>query len=187
MNRPTCSIPRYRVCPFPCALASPFRRREQYSSEASLEDRGMEEYFLALEFGLKEDDTDEFVNQAHREMQMPILDAIYNDGGINRIDYGAGFERYLSSFDNVFTINYDSNLDRYRSDIVHLHEEFSRLVAEYDPNSDYSIHNPDKCKVSSVSFLLPPPAVPPRRGSILQREIRSTDAACTFRFERQHL
>ena len=69
----------------------------------------MEEYFLALEFGLKEDDTDEFVNQAHREMQMPILDAIYNDGGINRIDYGAGFERYLSSFDNVFTIAHAGN------------------------------------------------------------------------------
>lgn len=126
------------------------RVKKQYSSEASLEDIGMEDYFLALEFGLKEDDTDEFVSQAHREMQMLVLDAIYNDGEINMIDYGAGFERYLSSFDNVYTINYDSNLDRYRSDIVHLHGEFSRLAAEYDPNSDYSIHNPDKCKASTI-------------------------------------
>ena len=126
------------------------RVRNQYRSDTDLEDIGMEDYFLALEYGRREDDTEDFIHQAHRELQMPILDAIYNDGEINDIAYGEGFEKYLSSFTNVFTINYDSNLDRYRDDVNHLHGEFSRLAAEYDVTSDYSLTNPEKCKASSV-------------------------------------
>ena len=126
------------------------RVKNQYGADTDMEHIGMEDYFLALEYGLSQDDTDEFVHQVHRELQMPILDAIYNEGEINSIDYGAGFEKYLATFDNVFTINYDSNLDRYREDINHLHGEFFRLAAEYDTQSEYSTGNPDKCKASTM-------------------------------------
>lgn len=126
------------------------RIKKQYSSDTELDEIGMEDYFLALEYGFREGDKDAFIHQAHRELQMLILDAIYNDGKINHIEYGAGFGDYLSSFSNVFTINYDSNLDRYRDDVKHLHGEFSKLAAEYDTTSDYSIANSEKCKASTV-------------------------------------
>lgn len=126
------------------------RVKKQYSSDTDLDEIGMEDYFLALEYGFREGDTEDFIHQAHRELQMPILDAIYDDGEINHIDYGTGFGDYLSSFTNVFTINYDSNLDRYRRDINHLHGEFSRLAAEYDATSAYSLTTPDKCKALTV-------------------------------------
>jgi len=126
------------------------RVKRQYRTDTALEDIGMEDYFLALEYGFREDDKEDFIHQAHRELQMPILDAIYNDGRINQIDYGARFGDYLSSFTNVFTINYDGNLDKYRDDVNHLHGEFSKLAAEYDETSDYSITNPEKCKAPLV-------------------------------------
>ena len=126
------------------------RVKKQYGAETDIEHIGMEDYFLALEYGINAEDNDDFIHQAHRELQMPILDAIYNDGKINVIDYGSGFERFICSFDNVFTINYDSNLDRYRDDVNHLHGEFSKLAAEYDSQSEYSVANPDKCKEAMV-------------------------------------
>ena len=81
------------------------RVKKQYSTDTVLENIGMEDFFLALEYGFEHDATEDFIHQVHRGLQMPILDAIYNDGEINRIDYGTGFVDYLSSFNNVFTIN----------------------------------------------------------------------------------
>ena len=126
------------------------RVRKQYKDNTNVEDIGMEDFFLALEYGFKKEDTDDFIRQAHRELQMLILDGIYNDGKINEIDYGSGFEKYISSFDNVFTINYDSNLDKYRDDVSHLHGQFSKLAPEYDAKSPFSQENPDKCKSATM-------------------------------------
>lgn len=126
------------------------RVKKQYGISTTIEDIGMEDYFLALEYGFRPDDTEDFIHKAHRELQMPILDAIYNDGKINSIDYGNWFEKYLSSFDNVFTVNYDSNLDRYISGVNHLHGEFSKLAAEYDKYSEYVLKNPEKCRAMTM-------------------------------------
>lgn len=126
------------------------RVKKQYNKEASLEDIGLEDYFLALEYAIKSEDSDEFVHQAKRELQMPMLDAIYNDGKINDLNYGSGFEKFIESFDSVYTINYDGNLDKYRSDVHHLHGEFSRLAPEYSIESNFSKANPDKCKANTM-------------------------------------
>ena len=126
------------------------RIKKQYQIDTPIENIGMEDFFLALDYFIKPTDSNEFINQAHRGLQMPIIDSIFNDGKINNIDYGKNFKEYISSFDNVFTINYDSNLDRYVTNVHHLHGEFSKLTPEYDINSDYSIKNPEKCKAHDV-------------------------------------
>ena len=126
------------------------RIKQQYSLSTRIDEIGIEDYFLALEYGYKLDDSEEFISQAHSEMQMLFLDAIYNDGNINNIDYGEKFGEYIQTFDNVFTLNYDSNLDRYFPDVKHLHGEFSVIAPEYDANSDFSKSYPEKCKASVV-------------------------------------
>lgn len=126
------------------------RVKKQYSEDTSMSDIGMEDYFLALEWGIKPDDSDILVQNAHRELQMPIIDAIYNDGLINEIDYCEGFRSYLSSFDNVFTINYDSNLDQLVPNVYHLHGEFSKLAPMYNRQSSYSLNYPEKCRADEI-------------------------------------
>lgn len=126
------------------------RVKKQYNSETSIENIGMEDFFLALEMAYKNGDTNEFKSEVEHELKMPILDAIYNDGKINEIDYGEGVKRFLSSYDNVFTVNYDSNLNSCLGAVYHLHGEFSTLAPEYDVNSAFSKEHPDKCKSSEV-------------------------------------
>lgn len=126
------------------------RIKNQYGPDTVLEQIGMEDYFLALEYGIRKEDSDEFVQQARWILKVPMLDAIYNDGKINNIDYGTGFEKYITSFDKVFTLNYDSNLDRYRTDVKHLHGEFSKLAPEFDSQSEYSAANPDLCRAATM-------------------------------------
>ncbi len=126
------------------------RIKRQYSPSTQIDEIGIEDYFLALEYGIKSHDSEEFISQVHSEMQMPFLDAIYNDGNINNIDYGKKFGKYIQAFDNVFTLNYDSNLDRYFPNVKHLHGEFSVTAPEYDANSGFSKSYPEKCGASSV-------------------------------------
>ena len=126
------------------------RVRKQYDDNTDIEHIGMEDYFLALEYAFKERDSVDFIRQVQRELKMPLIDAIYNDGDINGIDYGPGFGKYISSFDNVFTLNYDSNLDRYRDDVNHLHGEFSKLALDFNLQSEYSVVNTETCMGSTV-------------------------------------
>ena len=72
------------------------RIKKQYSTKERIEDIGMGVFFLALEYGLKKDDSEDFINEAKRELQMLILDAIFNDGNIKQIEYGEGFSKYVT-------------------------------------------------------------------------------------------
>lgn len=59
-----------------------------------------------------------------------FLDAIYNDGLIQELykKMGKRVKRYLFNFDNIFTINYDNNLERLtHKEVFHLHGSFEEL------------------------------------------------------------
>ena len=127
------------------------RIQKSYSSDVCLEDIAMEDLFIALEYLWKESDSDEFRNNVHRELQQILLDAIYNDGKIQELDYGSGMERFLRQYDNIFTVNYDCNLEKYaQKPVFHLHGDFNTLAPEFDQNSQFSINNPEKCLASQV-------------------------------------
>lgn len=126
------------------------RIKRQYTKDSKLEDIGMEDYFIALEGVRRPDDTKEFYASMHRDLMMLMLDAIYNDGHINEIEYGKSFGKYLNHFDNIFTTNYDSNLDKYVKGVKHLHGDFRVLSPEYDAHSEYSRTYPEQSKASTV-------------------------------------
>ena len=122
------------------------RISKQYKADTPIEKIGMEDFFICIEYVMEESDSADFLQEIHREFQMLFLDGIYNEGKINSLDYGAKFFDFISGYDNIFTINYDLNLDKYRNDIMHLHGRFDQLAPEYDTSSDYCKRNPDKCK-----------------------------------------
>lgn len=126
------------------------RISKQYKSDTPIDRIGMEDFFICMEYAIEKDDPDEFVHDAFREYHMLFLDAIYNDGKINDIDYGSQFGGFISKYDNVFTVNYDLNIDRYAT-VNHLHGCFDVLAPEFDVNSEYSKNNPDKCKAEQMN------------------------------------
>ena len=126
------------------------RISKQYKSNDAIERIGMEDLFIGIEYVINSSDSEEFIHEVFREYQMIFLDAIYNEGKINDIDYGNKFGDFVSKYDNIFTINYDLNLDKY-TNVNHLHGRFDVLAPEFDSESDFSRDNPEKCKVSQVN------------------------------------
>lgn len=66
-----------------------------------------------------------------------ILDAIYNDGKVQEIykKMGRNAKRFFSSFDSIFTLNYDNNIERLMGKTVyHLHGDYSVLSDSENPD-----------------------------------------------------
>ena len=71
-------------------------------------------------------------------MRMAYLLAIYNDGKLNQLYqyYPEHFINFLSSFDNIFSTNYDSNIEMATGKtVLHIHGQFSQLDDVYDEES----------------------------------------------------
>ena len=71
-------------------------------------------------------------------MRFAYLFAIYNDGKLNELylKYSPNVLEYLSSFDHIFTTNYDTNIESATGkQVVHLHGQFDRFSDVYDANS----------------------------------------------------
>ncbi len=116
--------------------------KEQYSDKIKMlriTDIGFEDYYLLHDFACHKYKM-EHPGQFHsREaMRIAYLMAIYNDGQLNTLHemYPDKFCSYLNEFDMIFTTNYDSNIDAVvSSEVVHIHEQFDKLSAVYDPDS----------------------------------------------------
>lgn len=71
-------------------------------------------------------------------MKMAYFHSIYNDGKLNLIhkSYSSNFKKYISEFDNIFTTNYDSNIESATGkNVYHIHGQFDRLSESYNPKS----------------------------------------------------
>lgn len=65
-----------------------------------------------------------------------FLDAIYNDGKIQNIYQNMGKKvcRFFKGFDEIYTVNYDTNLEKATSkQVYHLHGTFTELQASENP------------------------------------------------------
>lgn len=65
-----------------------------------------------------------------------FLDAIYNDGKIQNVylNMGKKVRRFFKSFDEIYTVNYDTNLESATSkQVFHLHGNFKELQASENP------------------------------------------------------
>lgn len=126
------------------------RISDQYGHNAKLTDVGLEDFFIALEPLYRATDDEKLRKDTHTAVRQIIVDAIYNDGKIQKLDYGAEFGSFINSYDNVFTLNYDTNLDKYRNDVVHLHGRFDVLAPEYDSKSEFCLSNPSECREAEM-------------------------------------
>lgn len=121
------------------------RIKTSYNKSTADVDIGLEDIFIALELlSNKFKDDEQFRYKINHELQMLMLDAIYNESGINSIGYSSKMQDFLANYSHVFTINYDTNLDRYFKGVMHLHGRFDYLAPEYDANSLFVEENPDK-------------------------------------------
>lgn len=71
-------------------------------------------------------------------LERMILDAIYNDGDIQNLHtvMGKSVKRWLKEYDNIFTLNYDNNIeDLTQKTVFHLHGDFRTPANSEDPHT----------------------------------------------------
>lgn len=98
------------------------------------EDVMLEDWFLLVHvFFLKNRDLEEQRQAGIQGFQQLILDAIYNNGRIQEIYKSMSsyrkVNRHFKAYDNIFTINYDDNMECLTGKrVYHLHGDFSELA-----------------------------------------------------------
>lgn len=105
-----------------------YTRKVKELHEIMLEDW----FFLMHMFFLKNKDLSDQADAAKQGFERLILDAIYNEGEIQKLykNMGKSVRRYFNSFDNIFTLNYDNNIENLtHKKVYHLHGDFSALHA----------------------------------------------------------
>ena len=119
------------------AALDDFKNRYTYISKP--EDIMMEDWFLVIYLHSKvmadDIETQNGIKVAFHRM---FLDAIYNEGLIQELhkNMGKTTKRYLNGFDNIFTVNYDNNIEQLtKRDVYHLHGSFQEL--QPSENDDY--------------------------------------------------
>ncbi len=111
----------------------------RYTASTTINDIGFEDFFLMNElFCRKNKITNPERFYAQEFIRRLFLDSIYNNGEINNIyqKFPQKFVKFLNGFDNIFTTNYDKNIELATGrEVLYLHGAFHVLAAEYDPNS----------------------------------------------------
>lgn len=111
----------------------------RYKGKAyDLLDVGMEDYFFVMKwFNNGFPDGDSSNKGCFDGLKWLFLDAIYNEGKIEELATSMEpFAKALLQFDKIFTVNYDTNLDRLVDKrVYHLHGSFSELDDTYRPET----------------------------------------------------
>lgn len=102
-------------------------------------DIGFEDYYLIHDLVCHKTNTQNPKQYYIREaMRIAYLYAIYNDGKINTLyqEYPRKFIDYLIGFDNIFTTNYDLNVElATKKQVYHIHGQFDKKSDVYLLNS----------------------------------------------------
>lgn len=102
-------------------------------------DIGFEDYYLIHDLVCHKTNTQNPKQYYIREaMRIAYLYAIYNDGKINTLyqEYTRKFIDYLIGFDNIFTTNYDLNVElATQKQVYHIHGQFDKKSDVYLLNS----------------------------------------------------
>lgn len=99
---------------------------------------GMEDYFYVLKwFNNGYPDSEAITKPAFQGLKQLFLDSIFNNGEIEKLYLKMlPFSQELEQFDTIFTVNYDTNLDKLsKKKVYHLHESFSELDNSYIPTT----------------------------------------------------
>ena len=116
--------------------------KERYNDKKKslrIADIGLEDYYLIHDLlchKMKIHNPEQFT--IRESLKMAYFHSIYNHGNLNLLyqKYDTGLAVFLKSFDNIFTTNYDSNLESITGKkIYHIHGQFDRLSETYNHNS----------------------------------------------------
>lgn len=117
--------------------------KERYTENSTflrMTDIGFEDYYLIhdlVSHKLNIQNPEQFY--VREAMKVAYLFAIYNDGKLNTLYnlYPLPFCKYLSNFDNIFTTNYDSNIESAteKKSVFHIHGQFDKKSDVYEADS----------------------------------------------------
>ena len=116
--------------------------KEQYNSKRQslrITDIGFEDYYLIHDLVCHKSKTvnpDQY--QIREALKSLYIFSVYNDGKVNELykSYPKEYIGYLSSFDSIFTTNYDSNIEAVCSvPVFHIHGQFDKFADVYNPDS----------------------------------------------------
>ena len=104
---------------------------------------GMEDYFLILRlFNKKYGDSEQMINDMAVGVGKFFLDAIFNQGKVQKLymnlsnDRKLELQNSLSKFDNIYTINYDWNIEKIvNTKVKHLHGQFAQFNQQFRQNT----------------------------------------------------
>lgn len=114
----------------------------RYSPSVKIDEVGMEDYFVILRlFHIRFNDDDTLIKSTHDGFCWQFLDAIYNEGKIQKIAdrvlpaYRDYLKKVFEQYDNIYTVNYDKTVELIADKpINYLHGNFETLLDQY--NSD---------------------------------------------------
>jgi hypothetical protein len=113
--------------------------KKKYLKNAAISDIGFEYYFLLNELHCRKNKITNPERYNFQEfLRRLFLDSIFNKGKINKLHlkFPVKVVDYISSFDNIFTTNYDKNIELATGrNVLYLHGAFHILAPVYDPNS----------------------------------------------------
>ncbi|MCA8990794.1 MAG: hypothetical protein KDA88_02390 [Planctomycetaceae bacterium] len=136
-----------------------FKRRYGGSQLYEVHEIGFEDYFLIFElFHVSRGISNPDRFNSRGVFRRMFLDSVYNGGKIELVyrSFATPFVHWVRSHDNVFTTNYDSNLDvGCGVDVHHLHGCFKTLSESYDPNSFRNQLTDDLLDGEKVDFTYP--------------------------------
>lgn len=109
---------------------------------------GLEDWlFILYVFFLKNKDLLNDWPLVKQGFEQMMLDAIYNDGDIQKIykSMGSSVKKWLLSYDNIFTLNYDNNIEELiNNPIFHLHGDYGTLADGENPETVIGYINASK-------------------------------------------
>jgi hypothetical protein len=115
--------------------------KDKYGDKISLKitDIGFEDYYLIHDLvchKIRLGNPDQY--NVRESMKWSFLHAIYNNGSVNCVaeEFTQEFIDWLNEFDNIFTLNYDENIEiATGKQVYHLHGDFSTRQDIYMPES----------------------------------------------------
>ena len=100
---------------------------------------GLEDWLFILHvYFLKNNDIADNWIPAKQGFERMMLDAIYNDGDIQKLHkvMGKNVKRWLLEFNSIFTLNYDNNVeDLIKRPVFHLHGDFRTPASSENPQT----------------------------------------------------
>jgi hypothetical protein len=120
-------------------LKTLFEIAKRYNGKSQeMLDVGMEDYFFAMKlFNNSFGDDAVPINALFDGLKILFLDSIYNEGKIESLYLNMEcLEDELCKFSNIFTVNYDTNLEKLvPKKVYHLHGSFNVFDDTYNPNT----------------------------------------------------